>query len=60
MRMAEYRELDAYKAKLDVLQFPDYKHNPGAIKSLFNQFIEFREATDEELLLFHAPNRCSR
>jgi hypothetical protein len=51
MQMTEFGKLDAYLAKLEVLQFSDYKDNPGAIKSLFNQFIAFREATYEGHLL---------
>ena len=41
-------------SKLEVLQFLDYKDNPGAIKSLFNQVIVFRKATDEERFLWRS------
>ena len=54
IRMAELGVLDAYLATLAVPQFSDYKDDPGAIKSLFNQFIAYREATDEEFLLWRS------
>ena len=53
MRMAVNGEPDAYLAKLEVLQFSNYKDNPGTIKSLFNQFFAFH-ATDEERLLWRS------
>ena len=52
--MAELGELDVYLAILNVFQFSDYKNNPGTIKSLFYQFVKFREATDEKFLLWRS------